>query len=605
MTLEKQWFCRLYNSHRKEFSMNANRPKILLLSFLSLVLCVLLWQSVVVSSADSTVYRFVALAGNEEQVDQAAEPFLADGHLKYVREYGAASASYQAEAPNDNGSLPNQFNIKLYQVMTTTPHINAVVAEVYSKVESYPEVQAEKDISYLAYVPNQLLLNGTCADVAAISKEVGLSPVHGVEPAEFITPTGCFSVGLFQSLPDKNVAESVTAVNLFIDNSQIGDAYAQPNQFTMGFPSGDYIFGSPAGMATPGSTTLTLPKSPFAGQTGQEIAVVLFDTSPYVNAPAISTQVVNGVDITVDQSLPLPANLPFSGQSVVGSHGTVVATPVTHYAPNSDIYLMRTLSLDGIGTEFMLIRAIVQMRDHLLASADKYQGVIFNYSLGVEEEVYVDPLSALARTLDLVHETNIFQVAAAGNNSAWRFVPQDANLPASHPNVFAVTATAPGNKLACYANKGDIATWGGGDPRSAPGPCLPNKIVSDCAAGLRGGCLTGVDPHSPNGWAYAVGTSFASPIIAGMAAQRMELMGPPRSELWIRPTAARTEMELVATPDETEMGSGYIGDFEIPTSVGLSNVQQVRDRQLDILTIFVGILTLYLVFSPKVEKIRQ
>lgn len=573
-----------------------------------LALCIFLWKTVTVTSAEPTVYRFVALAGNEGQIDQAAEPFVNDGRLHFVREYGAMAASYQAENPNYNGEqLPPQFNIKLYQVMTTTAHANDVVNAVYDEAADYPGVQAEKDIQYLAFMPNQLLVSGTCADVNAAANRTGLIPLQGVEGVEFQVQGTCFSVGIFQSLNEKTVIQSIDAVNMAIDKDPpIMDARAQPNQLTMGFPGGDYIFGSPAGMATPGDTTLTLPDSPFEGHVGEQIAVVLFDTSPYIMATNVSVQTVNGIDITVDKSLPLPSGLPYSGQSVVGSHGTFVATPVTHYAPNSDIYLMRALSIDGIGTEFLLIQAIDRMRNYFLANADNYTGVIFNYSLGLEEEEYVDSLSALARMLDLVHETNILQVAASGNNSAWTFVPRDPNLPASHPSVIGVTGVAPGNKLACYANKGDIATWGGGDPRGTAQPCLPDKIVHDCALGLRGGCLTGYDPHSSNDWAFGVGTSFASPIIAGMAAQKMEMMGPSRNEFWSNPTNVRNEIDNAATPDDPEMGSGFIGDFEVPTAVGLANVDQADAHTvwLPLFAIIVIALTTRLVFSRKVEKIR-
>ncbi len=575
----------------------------------ALALCLFLWQAVGTSFAEPPIYGFVSLAGHDGQIDQAAAPFVADGRLHFVREYGAAASNYHVENPNYNGGqLPNPFNIKVYQVMTTTPNVNTIINAVYAEAATYADVQAERDIQHLAYIPQQIIVSGTCADVASTVNRVDLTPVQGVEAVEFTIQGDCFAVGLFQSLAGKTVVQTINSVNMVIDNDpNIDDALAQPNQLTMGFPGGYYIFGSPAGMATPGTTTLTLPNSPFDGFTGQKVGIAIFDTSPYVAAPAVSTQNVNGIDITVNKSLPLPPGLPFSGQSVVGSHGTFVATPITHYAPSSDIYLMRALSIDGIGTEFLLIQAIEEMRNFFLTNADNYDGVIFNYSLGLEEEDYVDSLSALARTLDQVHNTNIFQIGAAGNNSAWSLAPRDPNLPASHPNVLGVTAIAPGNTLACYANKGDIATWGGGDPRSAPGPCLPDKIAHDCAINVRGGCLTGFDPHSPNDWAYGIGTSFAAPIITGMAAQKIEELGPSRSEFWQSPTAVRAQVEEAATPDDADMGSGFIGDYTVPTSVGLSGLKQanVQAVWLSLLTIIVITLTTGLAFSRKVEKIER
>jgi hypothetical protein len=574
---------------------------------LAILLSVFLWRAVGISSAEPTVYGFVALAGNNTEINQTAAPFLADGRLRFVRQYGASSADYARESPlYSGGAFPNQFNIKVYQVQTVTARMNDVVNAVYNAAASHSNVYAEKDIRHLAYMPQQLLVSGPCSEVSQVANGAGLAPYDdNTLPVEMDAQGVCLSIGLYSSYNTKTVAQSIDIVNQYAQGNRLDNVVAQPNQVTMGFPGGHFIFGSPAGMATPGSITPTLPAPIFDG-TGNEIAVVLFDTAPYADAPAVSTQIVNGKAISVNQSLPLPTNLPFSGQSVVGSHGTFVATPVTVLAPDSDIFLIRVLSQDAMGTEFLLIEAIQAARDYFLANASSFNGVIFNYSLGVEEAEIPEPNPALSRTLAFVHNTNIFQVAAAGNNSVWSATPENPNLPASHPHVLGVTGIAPGNKLACYANRGDIATWGGGVPRSAPGPCPVDKNVADCAAGARSNCLTGYDPHSPNKWAYGIGTSFASPIVAAMVARRMETLPPPRSELWSDPNEARTEVENAATPDEPELGKGYIGDFGVPTSVTLANVEQVPGQRIGvaILAMLVGISLTGLLFVKEAGKIR-
>lgn len=594
--------------------MNIQSKRLVILTLpilLPIALCVVLWQSVGVSMAQKpTAYGFVALAGNNGQINQAVAPFLADGRLRLVRQYGAAATNFQKEAPNyAGGTLPPLFNIKVYQVQTVTAKMNQIVAEVYAATAKFPGVSAEKDIRYLAYMPQQLILSGPCNQVGEVISEVGIEPYDDKPPITLDAHGACLSVGLYRTGINQKVADVVEMVNQVAQNN-FPNVVAQPNQLMVGFPGNSYIFGSPAGMATPGNITPTLPTSPFAG-TGDQIAVVVFDTAPYTDTPPISTQMINGKSVTVNQLVDEPPDLPFSEQSVVGSHGTFVATPITQLAPDSDIFLIRVLNQSAFGTEFWLIEAIGAARDYFLANEDMYNGVIFNYSLGLEEAEIPEPNAALSRTLELVHDTNIFQVAAAGNNSIWSASPEAPNLPASHPHVLGVTGVAPGNKLACYANRGDIATWGGGTPRAASGPCLVDEIVADCVAGVRANCLTGFDPHSPNEWAFGIGTSFASPLIAAMVAQRMETMPPSRSGLWRDPNLAREEIEneaiLDAPEDTAQIGKGYIGDFGIPTSVGLSTVQQTESSRLPMLivVILLVIILVQVAFSRKVEKIRE
>ena len=575
--------------------MNAklNRVSVLSLSFLAaLLFCVFIWQT---SAAQPVMdYGFIALLGDDVKIDQAASPFINDGRLSYVREYGigASSVNQQQENPAySGGTLPNNFNIKIYQVMAYPPDMNPIVAEVQNVVNNTADVNLEKNLRFLAYAPDQLLVSGECFDASQAANGAGLVPVTGIEAVEFTSMGSCYAVGLYHTLSGLNVRDTVAFVNQFIQDEGYEGVLAQPNQITMGFPGSHWIFGSPAGMETPGDPNPAFPESPFF-ETGQGIAVALFDTSPYVGAPEISTQFVNSRPIQVNQALPVPNEIPFSNQSVVGSHGTFVATPITELAPDSDIFLFRSLSLDAIGTEFWLIEAIDVARDYFLNNGDTYNGVIFNYSLGLEEALIPEPLDALSRTLSIVHDTNIAQVAAAGNNSAWSFSPEVPNLPASHPNVIGVTAIAPGSGIACYANQGDIATWGGGQLRGGPNPCLPSENVSRCANLMVGNCLSGYDPHSPNNWAFGVGTSFASPIIAAMLAQRMETIGPPRSENWASPEQARNELEQEAIGGDPDLGAGYIGEYEIPLSVGLVSAEQMREEGAGHVVLLVALFSL-------------
>jgi subtilisin family serine protease len=156
--------------------------------------------------------------------------------------------------------------------------------------------------------------------------------------------------------------------------------------------------------------------------------------------------------------------------------------------------------------------------------------------------------------LTYIGNHNVIQVAAAGNDSADLSRPQPMRLPASHQDVIGVTSVRPGlRRIVCYANRGEFGAWGGGVV-TASGRCDTENLVENCT-GDHDACITGWNPNSLTLADRGVGTSFAAPVVAGMAAQIIDRRTPPppqvvnnsiATSVQLTPAQIRHELRAVA-----------------------------------------------------------
>jgi subtilisin family serine protease len=157
-------------------------------------------------------------------------------------------------------------------------------------------------------------------------------------------------------------------------------------------------------------------------------------------------------------------------------------------------------------------------------------------------------LDELGRYLAL---NNCLVVAAAGNDSVAGELRLEPRLPARFETVLGVAATNLDGKPASYSNVGDeqrrgdhVATFGGerGDE------CAP----LDGVTGLYSGEFPGLEPNT-TGWASWSGTSFATAIVSGIAAN-----------VWAsNPLASASE--ILAEVHELALTSGtYVSELRTP-----------------------------------------
>ena len=160
-------------------------------------------------------------------------------------------------------------------------------------------------------------------------------------------------------------------------------------------------------------------------------------------------------------------------------HGTHVTGIVHLTAPHATLIAVRVLNDDGWGTAFGLAAGI---NDALELDAQ-----VINMSLGLTHDVGV-----VRRAVQVATNQGVALIASAGNQSS-----RDGQYPAAYPDVYAVAAVDPGDKLATFSNYGTHIDV------SAPGVGIVSLYARAPGRGL---------------YASGGGTSMAAPFLAGAAA---------------------------------------------------------------------------------------
>ncbi|HZD10863.1 MAG TPA: S8/S53 family peptidase [Candidatus Binatia bacterium] len=304
-----------------------------------------------------------------------------------------------------------------------------------------------------------------------------------------------------------------------------------------------------------------LPMARALESDGNGVQVAVFDSSPFDDEGGYQfvdwgPPEVNPLTLTVSHPVTLPISefdsaRPEEEKGRLADHGLFVSGLVYAVAPASDIHLIRILNDDGQGTLQAFIEALnIYMRERL-GDQGSLQNTVINLSLGTAEpdneelpQEARDAIESMLKSSGLTSiatgGTPVFSleipmiianrygatiVAASGNDSAEASVALPAQLPAAYPLVVGVEA---GNKVprrSCYSNEGDLLAPGGGGgsgergegtPESDGKGCLPTHMMcekADCRYGVISYAL-----KTTRGFAFWVGTSFATPLVSGLAA---------------------------------------------------------------------------------------
>jgi subtilisin family serine protease len=286
---------------------------------------------------------------------------------------------------------------------------------------------------------------------------------------------------------------------------------------------------------------------------GRGVRVGVFDTSPFAaegqpvpagwEHPPLLT-VVHPKVFDFFPSPPPPPLPPGPGGLApdppdLSSHGLSVAGLAWAVAPHSDFYLYRVLDKHARGNLFVLCCALKEFMDGVLSSPDAPNGGIINLSLGVplpagwwEDHLGAPSIFALEIVLALAHCQGLTVVAAAGNGSARHGPVLAAEFPASLAHVIGVMASNYEDDRSCFSNEGHVAAPGGDgyDCGRVGEECECPWDVAEIERwkyGLIGPVLP--ERKFPQGFARWLGTSFATPLVSGLAALIIEHHGglPP------------------------------------------------------------------------------
>jgi len=211
-------------------------------------------------------------------------------------------------------------------------------------------------------------------------------------------------------------------------------------------------------------------------------------------------------------------------------HGTFVATQIVSnsagiaaVAPDSRIVAVKVLNCTGSGSFGDIIAGI-------LYSANLPDVSIINMSLGVPGGIPKNLpgagplLAAMNKTINYAESQGKLVVSASGNEGLdMDHSGNSVFLPAEAGSGISVYATGWDDTLAGYSNYGVSGTWVGapGGDGPDPDPPLPGCAVNPGNQGLVLGACSQFSVFigcGPNSYLVGAGTSFASPIVAGVAA---------------------------------------------------------------------------------------
>ena len=487
-----------------------------------------------------------------------------------------------------------------------------------------------------AYVPNQLIITGSEADIEQVWERMADN-----EPA--FDGTQCLNkiaVGgdgdrldsdLYAIPPQLTEWEAVAAVyQAAIELSSEGEkvrVFADPN-YVLGMPlEGDPVNGHggligsidlDGGIASPAmSTAVQASGNAFADFQSQwaleimggwqeeggdvDVEVAIFDTASYGEG----TYTIGAVDGFAGYQLSVqePVALAVEGLDVsmamfepldVSDHGVFAAGLVKAIAPDTSVVLVRVLNDTGQGTLRDLIAGLEAYGSGRIGSNGDLTNTIINLSLGmgykrpqIPAEVatlmdrmarFDDPICqeylapdnrvpSLQNQLAKMRDAGAVVIAASGNDSLHDpFQPMQN--PANFDGVVGVAATNIQGAPSCFTNAGQLSAPGG-DGDTGGGLCQPKQITAICAD-QGGQCewalISTVNPATyPSGYAYWIGTSFSTPLVAGVAAR---VMAETSSTL---PDQVEATLMCAATGTVQPLG---VSDVNAPTGAGIPVLRQ-------------------------------
>ena len=310
----------------------------------------------------------------------------------------------------------------------------------------------------------------------------------------------------------------------------IPDTEVETRNATNGFMS-QWAFGPQGINLFPSSSTFT----------GRKVRVGVFDTSPSQSPNAIFNK------ITIALPFPLRFSVrDYAGTTLVNSHGLFVSGLIHGIAPKSRIQLIRVLNDDGCGDLWALNKGLENYKSRMSAWTGDLDKTVINMSLGIRTASQAEKkdLDTLADLIKSANEEGAIIIAAAGNESYDLTKPiQEMQIPAAYDLVYGVAATNQSKNRSCYSNMGDLAAPGGdGGPWDVkqtngtkvnkpcvsraetwdqPGPNNNQAACTDMATCDYGLISLGYTRYGPRYMIWS-GTSFAAPLVSGMAALAYE-----------------------------------------------------------------------------------
>ncbi|HYQ65699.1 S8 family peptidase [Actinophytocola sp.] len=265
----------------------------------------------------------------------------------------------------------------------------------------------------------------------------------------------------------------------------------------------------------------------------------------YEVAQDFQNQLAN-VEIGIGQlspTQPSPLSSPFETQDEIdpllglidshSGHGTFVSGLVHQLCPAAKILSLRVLHSDGFSTESAVVLALNWLVDQVTNHGRQID--VVSMSLGFYAETASVPEQQQVRGLvEQLTALGVLVVAAAGNDATTRpfmpaaFAKGTGGAAGGIELLGAVGArNAPGDTTAAFSNWGEwVSLWAPGDGLVSTVPVWEGAAEGGLSlldgAGLGPDVRTAPDPDDlRTGFAVWAGTSFATPVIAGLLASAL------------------------------------------------------------------------------------
>ena len=227
--------------------------------------------------------------------------------------------------------------------------------------------------------------------------------------------------------------------------------------------------------------------------TGEGINIYIVDSGVLSNHEQFGGRVVPGIDIptSLGDSVVDPATSDCDGH---GTHVSALAAGSTvGVAPQARIIAVRVLDCDGGGNVKDVVEALKWIRGHHQSGV----AAVVNLSLGVD---LGDNGRAIDTQVAALIEEGVVVTVAAGNGDANSQAVNACNIaPGDVPRALTVGASTITDSMATYSNSGPCIDL------LAPGGTSQRPVLSAWKT-------------SPTAYDNDVGTSMASPLVAGYAA---------------------------------------------------------------------------------------
>jgi subtilisin family serine protease len=242
---------------------------------------------------------------------------------------------------------------------------------------------------------------------------------------------------------------------------------------------------------------------------------------------------------------PYPLDAPWEERNLVqpllglldshAGHGTFVSGLVHQLCPAAKILSLRVLHSDGYSTEGALLLALNHLAERVESGDPDLMVDVVSLSLGFYPET-TDPsqVAQVLMAIDRLTQNGVLVVAAAGNDATTRpFLPaafgQGTGSAAGGVELLSAIGArnAPGLTTAAFSNWGEwVSRWAPGNAlvstvpiwegAAGPGLSYPDPL------GLGPWVRTAPDPDDlRTGFAVWAGTSFATPVVAGLLANAL------------------------------------------------------------------------------------